>query len=40
MPNSTSHQIHTSSTIDINKDIKERRLKETISQSDLEWIKK
>ncbi|MGT3801486.1 CopG family transcriptional regulator [Vibrio cholerae] len=40
MPNSKSHHIHTSSTKDINKDIKERRLKETISQSDLEWIRK
>ncbi|HDZ9218940.1 TPA: CopG family transcriptional regulator, partial [Vibrio cholerae] len=38
IPNSTSHKIHATSTIEINKDIKERRLKETISQSDLEWI--
>ncbi|EOS9898204.1 CopG family transcriptional regulator [Vibrio cholerae] len=38
IPNSTSHKIHATSTIEINKDIKERRLKETISQSDLEWM--
>ncbi|KAA1224056.1 CopG family transcriptional regulator [Vibrio cholerae] len=38
IPNSTSHKIHATSTIEINKEIKERRLKETISQSDLEWI--